>query len=886
LDRGETVIVRFAHGLEECAKAEVERVLTPLQALDEPEWHVPLEVVTRIQAEAIVSVNDVWGVLSRSRIALLPHQLWVCKRVLEQWPSRWLIADDVGLGKTIEAGLILWPLISGGRAQRVLVLCPAHLVQHWQYRLRKLFDIRLSPYSTELDTAAAEWFASNDRVVASLDTLARWLSAKTSSRRIRMPERLNRLLSSPPWDVLIVDEAHHLNYDESAGPTLAFRLVRELLERDLVRSALFFTGTPHRGKDYAFSALCGLLRPDLFQPEVPLRPQLPRLREMMIRNNKHAVTDIEGHPLFTKPQVEDNTYRYSPEEAAFYRLLTEFVSSGRAYASELQERDGRAVMLVLYAIQKLASSSVAAIRRALRKRLARIRETDEALGEARRRLGDYEEAELDPDLLDRVSELEEEIASLTASLSLMQDEAPRLRELLDAAERITDETKIASLIELVERRFSGRQVLFFTEYKATQSLVMSALISRFGAECVTFINGDDRAEEVRLPDGRQVTRRETRAEAAERFNSGQVRFLVSTEAGGEGIDLQESCWTLVHVDLPWNPMRMHQRVGRLNRYGQRHQVDVVIIRNSETVESAVWEKLNEKIMRITAAFSHTMEAPEDLLELILGMTSPTLFRDLYGEASAVPRESFSEWFDRRTAQFGGHDVVDTVRALVGNAARFDYGAASSRIPRIDLPDLRSFVLAMVRLNERGYHLDGDSISFKTPKEWQSRLGVRPEYSGMVFDRGDRSERAEERILGVGHPVVDEALKQARASRGSLTVIPEDELTTPLAVFRVTDRATTGSGPVRSVVVGALREESGGWSVLEDWRLLQRANAIADRHRVREAPAPTRPRDAEGVGAFAADAQQVVRSRIPDLDLPFAFPEPALLAVLWPCAGSE
>ncbi len=303
MDRGETVIVRFAHGLEECAKAEVERVLTPLQALDEPEWHVPLEVVTRIQAEAIVSVNDVWGVLSRSRIALLPHQLWVCKRVLEQWPSRWLIADDVGLGKTIEAGLILWPLISGGRAQRVLVLCPAHLVQHWQYRLRKLFDIRLSPYSTELDTAAAEWFASNDRVVASLDTLARWLSAKTSSRRIRMPERLNRLLSSPPWDVLIVDEAHHLNYDESAGPTLAFRLVRELLERDLVRSALFFTGTPHRGKDYAFSALCGLLRPDLFQPEVPLRPQLPRLREMMIRNNKHAVTDIEGHPLFTKPQV-------------------------------------------------------------------------------------------------------------------------------------------------------------------------------------------------------------------------------------------------------------------------------------------------------------------------------------------------------------------------------------------------------------------------------------------------------------------------------------------------------------------------------------------------------------------------------------------------------
>ena len=273
LDRGDTVIVRFSRGIEESVKDKLTRVATPLQALDRPQWDRPLEVVTRIQAEAVASVNDAWGVLSRSRIALLPHQLWVCKRVLERWPARWLIADDVGLGKTIEAGLILWPLISRGIAKRIMILCPAHLIQHWQYRLRKMFDIRVSEYRTDLDTAAAEWFVQHDRVVASLQTVRGWLGAR---ERCNNTERLERLLNSPPWDLLIVDEAHHLNYDEHGGPTLGYSLVERMFERGRVESALFFTGTPHRGKDYGFIALCELLRPDLFDREKPLMAQLPR----------------------------------------------------------------------------------------------------------------------------------------------------------------------------------------------------------------------------------------------------------------------------------------------------------------------------------------------------------------------------------------------------------------------------------------------------------------------------------------------------------------------------------------------------------------------------------------------------------------------------------
>src|SRR5206468_1272086 len=147
-------------------------------------------------------------------------------------------------------------------------------------------------------------------------------------------------------------------------------------------------------------------------------------------------------------------------------------------------------------------------------------------------------------------------------------------------------------------------VLFFTEYKATQSLLMSELMRRFGDDCVSFINGENRADEVQDVNGQMRALRQTRETAAELFNEGRVRFLISTEAGGEGIDLQERCHSLVHVDLPWNPMRLHQRVGRLNRYGQKKRVDVITLRNPETVEARIWDTLNLKIENIMRAFGH------------------------------------------------------------------------------------------------------------------------------------------------------------------------------------------------------------------------------------------------------------------------------------------
>ena len=151
-----------------------------------------------------------------------------------------------------------------------------------------------------------------------------------------------------------------------AAPRWVIKSWRRLVENNRVKSMLFFTGTPHRGKDFGFVSLLQLLRPDLFDPKKPLDRQLPHLREVVIRNNKQNVTDLKGNLLFYPPVVKNLEFEFSSEEREFYEMLTDFIQSGQAYASSLDATTGKAVQLVLVAMQKLASSSVAAIRRALR----------------------------------------------------------------------------------------------------------------------------------------------------------------------------------------------------------------------------------------------------------------------------------------------------------------------------------------------------------------------------------------------------------------------------------------------------------------------------------------------------------------------------------------
>jgi len=855
IDRGATVLVRFGLQYQNCEPSALEARQSLKQAIATLAWSEPVEVITKAQASAITSLNDSWGVFSRSRIALLPHQLWVCHRVLRRRPIRWLIADDVGLGKTIEAGLVLWPLLSKRIVERLLVLCPAKLVEQWQVRLREMFDIRLNRYLPELDTPRADFFNSHSQVVASLHTV-----------RVDHDGRHERLLSAEPWDLVIVDEAHHLYADKKSGQTLGYKLLEQLMAHNRVDSCLFFTGTPHRGKEYGFWSLLRLLRSDLFDPDRPDLEQYESLPEVLIRNNKQSVTDMHGTKLFKPIQQYPETYRYNSDEERFYRTLTEFIETGRAYASSLSLQSGQQVILVLIAMQKLASSSVAAIRLAIERRLERLRKGSACPAEEPDING---LRALDADLLDEQQPAVEQVASVPdLELALMRDEIRHLEQLLKAAQAVVRETKIDRLIDILQLRFPSDQVLFFTEYKATQAAVMSALQKKYGDGCVSFINGDEQIDGVVSQSGKVEQLREPRTAAAEAFNTGLVRFLVSTEAGGEGIDLQHRCHSLVHVDLPWNPMRLHQRVGRLHRYGQHDTVQVVTLRNPDTIESLIWDKLNEKLHTIMLALGSAMDEPEDLLQLVLGMAGGTVFEELFAEGTRVKREQVSDWFDSKAGTLGGQAAIDAVKALVGNAAKFDYQGLGD-IPKTDLPALASFFENALRANNRKPMWKDNALSFATPDSWLVDRGVRRKYEGLVFSRSGRGND----VIGVGHRAFDQAIRQALESPVSIAAIRE--LPQPTVVFQVYDQVTEHAAALQNSAVAIMVDvDTKQCRLLRDHELLEFLNQLS------LGKSESHVTAAEVQQAFEL-AESNITDQIHDLHLPFLAPTARAQLVLWP-----
>lgn len=816
-DTGATVVVRFGSDIHAVLRTDLALARSLSLTLAEGRMDDSVDGLLRASALAIRSVNDQWGVFSRSRVQLLPHQLWVCHKVNRQWPFRWLVADDVGLGKTIEAGLVLMPLVARAQVRRLLILAPAKLVPQWQKRLYQMFDLRLQMYGREIAKASADFWGVTQMVVASIHTLRQEVAEGRAEA--------SAFLDAEPWDVVVVDEAHHLHADERTGETLSLELLKEMERRQKINSLLLFTGTPHRGKDHGFFSLLSLLDDNRFGPDKDVDQQLAALPEFMIRNNKATVTDLKGERLFTPVTVETCQYAFSDAEAAFYETLSAFILDGRAYASNLSGQAATARMLLLIALQKLAASSIAAIRNALIKRrdkLAAIAEN------ARATIAAPEQ----PETLDDAA-VQDEDAAARLLVELMNGEVSRLEELLELAEPIVHEQKIERLVRLIDSELpTDEPVLLFTEYKATQALVVNALHASFGHGCCAFINGEGKLSDVVRSDGSHGPRTSNREAAADDFNAGKVRFLVSTEAAGEGIDLQERCATLIHVDMPWNPMRLHQRVGRLSRYGQKRPVQVFILRNPDTVEARIWDLLNVKLERIQAALDGAMDEREDISQLVVGLSGSSIeaiFAEgqaRFGAGSGKVREGVSSWFDQAASTIGGEDLVKSVRNMLGNVSRFDFAQVGSNIPKVDLPDLERFLkLELEREGKRPMRRP-DGLEVIAPEEWsKSDYAIAKRYTGLVFDRNAPIDRkqAPTRLIGVGHSLFDRALKESL--RREVFLVRCSRLDAPLLVATISDEVTGHGQTVNNVVIGSWRDTDGIVHILRDWELLLRLNGI-------------------------------------------------------------
>lgn len=767
-----TIIVEFSKSIERLKKTDVEIRETIEDKIEENKIDDTARVITKTQAALIRAINETWGVFSVSSIDLLPHQLWVCNRVIRNNPIRYLIADDVGLGKTIEAGLILWPLLDSKRVKRFLILTPAGLVDQWQYRMKKMFDIRMEKYNSKDDSDKMPFWETHANVVASIYTLDK-----------DHKDRIKRLLSADPWDLVIVDEAHHLNAEERLGKTLSYKLIEKMQEANKIYSLILFTGTPHRGKDFGFWSLMKLLDANEFDPKKNYEEQYKVLSKYLIRNNKQNVTDMSGKRLFTEIHQSPGIFYYNDEETLFYNKMTEFIVSGKAYANKKDGKEKTQVILVLIALQKIASSSIAAIKSALQTRvntLNKEKKKNEILDELD--TDEKEETEEAKDTSIAIKKYSNEI-----EFKLMDDEISNLNLLIDLADKVKEESRVKEIINIIKTKYPAEPVLFFTEYKRTQALVMSDLISEFGESLVGFINGDECIKNVKLKDGSLKDYKQNRETTAEQFNKGRIKYLVSTEASGEGVDLQENCHILIHIDLPWNPMRLHQRVGRLSRYGQTKDVEIISMRNPDTIESHIWDLLQEKINRIKKMFAEAVDDPEDLMQLVLGMKDNNFYNNLYSDAD---KENLKTWFDAQTQTFGDESAIKTVENMIGNAAKFNLTGLKD-VPKLDLPDLEIFFKTSLELAQRRVNITDDRhFSFLTPESWNNECGIKDRYENMVFKR----IVSDGETIGVGHKIFTKALDFALSFTDNVCVINSQY---NYFVYRIYDKITHQRGNIQN-----------------------------------------------------------------------------------------
>ncbi len=499
-------------------------------------------------AYALESWNQVTGSLGRLDVDPLPHQIGLVHRIMTSDQSNWLIADDVGLGKTIEVGLLLAAMKRRRQNLRILVVCPAGVVRQWQDEMEDKFDESFNIYGLDFTIRQPSHWSGHDRVIVSIDR------AKTDSHKLNFSD-------SGFWDLIVFDEAHHLTKLEHQATTLRFRLAESL--RPLTDAFIFLTGTPHSGKTEQFVNMLSLLRPDLYERLSRVFTDSSVVGEIVLRNDKSKVTNANGDLIFCGQDTKMIDVPLSPSAQAFDAQLQEYLRDGYAMA-ESRGATGRAIGFVMTTYRKLASSSIAAIENSLKKRLERLEGQFGRQGLNSNALSDIEDALRDgTDGLDDLDDVAIKVASIDDGVNpFFEGEQTRLKNLLVAARNvIADDRKLQSFLDQVVDPIvaEGNKLLVFTEYRATQSYLCRKLKNRYPELGVAQINGDMDLEEKR----RNI----------QSFNE-LSRFMVTTEAGDEGINLHHNCHILVNYDLPWNPGRLVQRAGRLYRYGQQQRVIV------------------------------------------------------------------------------------------------------------------------------------------------------------------------------------------------------------------------------------------------------------------------------------------------------------------------
>jgi superfamily II DNA or RNA helicase len=543
----------------------------------------------------------------------LPHQVEAVYKFLLPLPKiRFLLADDTGAGKTIMTGLLLKEMMMRGIVERVLIITPGGLTKQWQEdELGLKFNLPFKLVNRSIFAADPTVFQTSPLLVTSIDFISR--------------EDVLKVAANSHWDLIVFDEAHKLSAYEYG--TKVYRSQRYEAAYKLSKQCehiLLLTATPHRGRMDTFKMLLQILDEDIFSTEDVANTRVRQLEKgginkFFIRRLKEDMKDWEGKPLFKERFTKTTSYELTPEEKELYDSVTEYLTTKKAEASQSRNIH---VSLALSVMQRRLVSSISAIRNTLERRFNALQTlVDDVtrnpnIWNQKQKLDvldvdgidDYDELDDDErDTLENILSDPKKFKLFTTAKSPkeIQSEAEEVKKLFLMADTLfkgqQEEQKFIKLRELLtsENVIDGEKLVLFTEHKDTL-LYLEERLRNNGYTVVT-IHGGKSVDE--------------RRQAQWDFAKSETQILIATDAAGEGINLQ-FCRLLINWDIPWNPNRLEQRMGRIHRYGQKQDVLVFNLVASNTKEGQVLERLLQKldIIRISLGDDRVYDVIQDVLE--------------------------------------------------------------------------------------------------------------------------------------------------------------------------------------------------------------------------------------------------------------------------------
>lgn len=517
------------------------------------------------------------GLLSSlaSGVIPLPHQLHVLNRVMENNHIRYILADEVGLGKTIEAGMIIKELKARGLIKRILVVCPTGLVTQWASEMQDKFHEKFNVIlPSDFDTIRRltdneDVYGQYDQVISPMDSIkpierhAGWTEERVEKYN---EERIYSIINSG-WDLVVIDEAHRVA--GSTGEVARYKLGHLLSEASPY--LLLLSATPHNGKTEPFLRLVRLLDEDAFPNAKSIVKE--QVAPYLIRTEKREAIDNSGNKLFKSRithLVEMSWDERHTMQKELYKRVTAYVSKTYNKAQRNRKKN-MCLIFLLIIMQRMVTSSTAAVRQSLERRLEILKAQSTKIGS----LTEDDIATLDiedgvEEALEAISlDIDEEIAELEDIISVAKQ-----------AEFQHPDVKIEYLLNTVDEIIGedqNQKIIIFTEFVATQQYLEHALVSK--GYTVAILNGSMSIDE------RNIALKDFRDRA---------NVFISTDAGGEGLNLQFSN-IIINYDLPWNPMKIEQRCGRVDRIGQQRDVHIFNFIIKDTVENRVRQVLEEKL---------------------------------------------------------------------------------------------------------------------------------------------------------------------------------------------------------------------------------------------------------------------------------------------------